>query len=307
MRLWLLATLLAWCEPAAAADFDASAKGTTTADFLRMGAGARGAAMGEAFSATVDDATSLYWNPAALTRISSRSAAFMHATHLESSFFDYLAYGAKLGRSSAWGVSAQYFSAGSIPETDISGSSLGQFSPHDLAVSAGYAREAAGFSLGASGKFLRSTVLGSAQAFAVDFGILSPAMAGERLRMAFTASNIGGRMKFDADSESLPLVYKLGAALRLSSSWLVTGEAAAPRNNAPFLSAGTEYALITGQNLRVMGRAGYNGRNGQDTPGFAGASFGLGLGYGSLQLDYAVVPFGVLGLARRLSLSWSWQ
>ena len=52
------------------ADFGSGSRGTTTANFLKLGAGARAEAMGGAYAAVADDATALYWNPAGLTRIS---------------------------------------------------------------------------------------------------------------------------------------------------------------------------------------------------------------------------------------------
>ena len=40
--------------------------GITTAQFLKIGVGARASAMGEAFTAVANDASALYWNPAGL-------------------------------------------------------------------------------------------------------------------------------------------------------------------------------------------------------------------------------------------------
>lgn len=48
-------------------------------EFLAVGAGARGLALGGAYVALVDDATSGYWNPAALATSPGRQAHFMHA------------------------------------------------------------------------------------------------------------------------------------------------------------------------------------------------------------------------------------
>lgn len=48
-------------------------------EFLAVGAGARGLALGSAYVALVDDGTAGYWNPAALATARGRQAHFMHA------------------------------------------------------------------------------------------------------------------------------------------------------------------------------------------------------------------------------------
>src|SRR5690625_7956062 len=45
---------------------DPNQLGTSTANFLKIGVGARASSMGNAFGAMADDATSLYWNPAGI-------------------------------------------------------------------------------------------------------------------------------------------------------------------------------------------------------------------------------------------------
>ena len=51
--------------------------GTTTANFLEIGVGSDGSAMGEAFVAVTDGISSIYWNPAGLAHLERSSAAFM--------------------------------------------------------------------------------------------------------------------------------------------------------------------------------------------------------------------------------------
>ncbi|MGH8003774.1 MAG: PorV/PorQ family protein [Limisphaerales bacterium] len=63
-------------------------------EFLSLGVGARGLAMGGAYVAVVDDATSGWWNPAGAARLSSRQAVFMHAETFGSLLnHDYLSVG----------------------------------------------------------------------------------------------------------------------------------------------------------------------------------------------------------------------
>ena len=55
-----------------------SKSGTTAAQFLKIGVGARAVGMGSAFAATADDITSIYWNPAGLAANLSNEAMFNH-------------------------------------------------------------------------------------------------------------------------------------------------------------------------------------------------------------------------------------
>ena len=53
----------------------ASGPGTTAADILKIGVGARAIGMGEAYVAQADDVSSLYWNPAGLALMQERQAS----------------------------------------------------------------------------------------------------------------------------------------------------------------------------------------------------------------------------------------
>ena len=295
---------------AGATSFGTAGIGQAAAGFLKLGVDARAEAMGEAFSAVADDAGAMYWNPAALTNIEKRSATVMHAVYLASSYFDYAAYGQKVGDAGACGAALQYFSAGAIRQTGPAGTGEGDFTPYDLAASVGCAYRLApggtlaGYSFGIAGKYVRSQILQSAQTLAADIGALSPAYLDGRLRFAFTAANLGGKLRFEREAESLPLVFKAGSSYKLSSRWLVSLDAGFPSDGSAFVGVGTEIVAAASSSVDFAARAGFNSTTIGDVSGFTGASFGFGLASrGGSSIDYAIVPFGGLGQAHRVSMS----
>ena len=303
--LFLPAALLFVALGAEAANFSSSAIGTTAAGFLNLGAGARALALGGAYSAAADDATSLYWNPAAMTQVPKRSLALMHTVYFASSYYDYASYVHNMGGAGAFGLGAQYLAFGSINETDENFQSIGKVAPYDLAASAGYAYKFGsgydfenGFSLGVAGKYIESRLLDTAKTQAVDLGFLSPRFFDDRLRLAAAAQNIGGTLKYDQKAEPLPTAFRAGAALRLLPGWLVAVDGVAPRNDRPYVNAGTEYVLVPGDWWRVAGRAGFSSQN-------IAPSCGLGIGYRGFNVDYAFVLYGELGDVHRISLTFN--
>ena len=289
-----------------AGEFSSSAKAMTTANFLEIGAGARAMALGEAYTALAQGAEALYWNPAGL-RGAPMSATLMHATYLDSSFFDYASYARNLGAAGAMGLGVQYFSAGRFPGTDASGADIGSFTPNDLALTLGAAYRPAllgGASLGMGLKYVRSHIVTDAQTAAADLGLMSPVYLGQRLRLAAAVKNLGGAMKFDSAREPLPLALKLGSAYQITQRWLAALDASLPRGNGPSLGAGTEYRWPVQDWVVLAGRAGYNTRTAADVAGLSGLSLGFGLGFPRLDVDYGFGLFGDLGLVHRLSLSY---
>ena len=309
MRILLLVALLL-PSSGRAADFSSNAAGTTAADFLNLGVGGRAMGMGGAYSALANEADALYWNPAALTLIPGKSITLMHAPYFSSSFYDYAAYGQNLGRAGAFGVGFQYFSAGSIAQTDGGGYPTGSsLSPYDLALSFGYAyggEDWGGFSAGVAGKYVKSQVVGSAQTMAMDWGVLSPLFFQDRLRLALSASNIGGTLRFDAANEPLPVLVKLGSAYRLFDHWTFSLDEDFPRGDNPYTALGVEYLFPMREGFSFAARGGFNTQTLTSITGITGFSMGLGAKFNSCSVDYAFAPYGSVGIAHRLSLSWNW-
>jgi len=309
------AVLALLASSAGAAGFSASARGTAAGEFLNLGAGARAAALGGAYSAVADDASAVYWNPAAMTRVERRSLALMHAALLNAGSYEYGAYVQNEGKMGAFGFGAQYFAPGRIVQTNEAGASLGTVAPYDMAFTWSYAHELYGWSLGGSAKVVDSRIINSASAGAFDIGVLSPALLDERLRLAAAASNLGGdTMVFDQAGAPLPLVARAGAAYRLLPAFLVSADAVFPKTDRPYAAAGAEYRLGAGGSERRLAetgtwgfaaRAGFNSETIGSVDGFSGVAMGFGVATRGFEIDYAFAPYGGLGQAHRFSLTCS--
>lgn len=292
-----------------AGGFDRNSAGTATAQFLKVASGARGVALGEAYSAMADDATAMDWNPAGLIKIKKHSVSFMHSPYLADTFVDFFAYAETAGEVGAWGMALKYMNYGTIKKTDRAGVETGKFTPYDMAFNVGFATYITGFNkdpeerfvLGATGKFIRSQLLSSDNTVSADIGILFPYFFDNRFQLAMTAQNIMGTLRYDKFESPLPLILRLGSVTRLTDYLAVTADAVAARDNYPFLAMGGELKAGLGSDTDLFLRSGFNTRAVSDVSGFRNLTFGAGCRYTSYSIDYSFSPFGDLGSVHRIS------
>jgi hypothetical protein len=303
---------LACCSPLLAAEdpryFSSKAVGATAADFLNLPVGARASAMGGAYSAISEEASAVYWNPAGLVQIPKLSAVFMRAQYLEEISYQYAAYAHRLSYDTVLAGSVLLTDIGSITETDISGNTLGSFTPRDQVFTLSYSKAILEFSdkdidvsVGVSAKYIKSSIVSSARSYAADVGIMTYNFADIPYRLAVTATNMGGGLTFDRESNPLPLTFKLGAAVNPFRNVLVATDVVMPKSNRPNLLLGAELATAPNELTRLCVRAGLNAQKMRE--GVGGLSLGLGATLHFFSLDYAFIPMGELGTTHRLSLT----
>jgi long-subunit fatty acid transport protein len=277
----------------------ANAAGTASAQFLKLGAGARAAAMGEAFTAVSDDVTATYWNPAGLTQLRAAEAELMHNAGLVNTQYQFLAGAMPTQGDWTFGASLYRMDYGSMDRYDNADVKDGSFQAGSLAVGFSAARKwSDNLSVGLTGKVIREGIDDvTATGAAADAGAM---YRFDNYQFGAALQNVGPALKFVTDSSPLPATLRLGAAGRFLDEKLLLGlDLTKARDTDPSVSAGAEYSPAP--QLKVRG--GYKSSTGAaDLGGLAGISAGAGFSIRNVTIDYAFVPFGDLGATHRISL-----
>jgi hypothetical protein len=284
----------------ALAGFSSRSRGTAAVPFLTFGGGARAAAMAGAQAASAEGAASAVWNPAAPAAVASPEIELMHADWFEGADYEFAAAAVPVGTGNAITATYQQFGVGDLERRDDSGFEDGSFEPKDTAAGLGFAWTTGGYHFGALAKMVSSKIVSSADTFAADLGAISPEIKGRRWGVA--VSNLGGRLKYDAAEEDLPVVVSAGGQQRFGRN-VVTGDLKFPRDNRPYLALAAEAGLALGGALEGRGRLGYSSRPGSEAGSLAGFSIGAGVRGRLFSFDYAFAPFGDLGSVHLFSLA----
>ena len=292
-------------------------KGTSAAQFLKITPGARSVAMGNAFVAVANDASTLYWNPAGITLLESNQVSLTHAEWLADINYEYLGLALKLGSIGSMGVAVTMLHMGEMLVTTVEDpeGEIGEvFSARDYCVSLSYAKSLTDrFSIGFSGKFINQTIFhSSANSIALDIGTYyDTGFKGIKVGMSF--SNFGGKMQMagrdllvdhditydipgnedvDADLRTgkweLPVIFRVGVSMDIiqndRSHLLLAIDGVHPNDAAQHANIGMEYSWSNAIMLRAgykgIARAGYKSFDGDGISGDQGISFGVGLNFG---------------------------
>jgi len=263
-----------------------TAVGTTGANYLKMGLGAKAASMGENFTALADDSTAVYWNPAGITRATGREFNFMQmnwfagiSTKTFSGIYPIdkrqFIGGYLMLLDTPTDRETRYDALGGYEETGSS------FKSGISVVDIAYAKRLSDkMSLGFGIKTIEETLAGEkSTGLAVDVGFLYKEML-PKIDLGVAVQNIS-LTKLRTDEE-FPRTVAVGMIYRMKHydrDLNIISDVKLPSDNEPRYGFGLEYWLTEG----FAGRVGYNN--------FNKFSFGLGLKLTAITADYAYVPY----------------
>ena len=301
-RFLLIITLILAAIPAAAQNTDIHENaGTRAMTFLKIGIGAKAMGMGESHVAATDDLYASYWNPAGLARLQQPQLALMHNEWFAGINHEFIGFALPVGDIGTVGASANFLSFGELQGRDRDGNETTIFRPYDLAVIVSYARNiTTALAFGTNAKFLREQIADeSGTGIAFDFGGLYT-FSELPLSLGFNAQHVGPRVRFIEEAFGLPFTFRFGAAYRpWGDAFMITADVVRPSDNDITTGVGAAYTIANILQLRT----GYKYKlGGNDLGGTSGLTGGFGLTLRRFQIDYALVPFGVLGLTHRFSL-----
>lgn len=309
-------------------------KGSSAAQFLEIGIGARALSMGSAFTAIANDATALYWNPAGITQLSQASVSGTHTEWFADMSLDYIAALVPVGNGQQIGVSLTVFNAveKQIVRTVAYPQGTGEYySAVDIALALSYGLKITDrFACGLTGKYIRQQIWHEiSSGYAVDIGLLYMTRL-KGLNLGASISNFGTDMRLagrdlrrahdedpvhysndklntmlETDAFPLPLLFRFGLAYSFSplkyNDVTLAVDLLHPSNNVEYLNVGLEYLLGKLLYLRV----GYESLF--DPEAENGLSYGAGINYRLLQrtainFDYAYVDWGRLSFVQHFTI-----
>jgi hypothetical protein len=294
--------------------------GTATLQFLKIGVGARSAAMGEAFIAVANDGAALFWNPAGLMEFERNEVLFSHLEWLVGVQHEFFGYVHHLGKQHAVGVSLVSLHTAEMEETtEYQPFGSGRyFSYGDLALGLTYSRRMTDkFSFGLTVKYIEETLAElKTRGALLDIGTYYYTGFGSS-RFGVSVSNFGGQFTPKGSftrrdgvtvnafqSFTPPTIFRFGLATEVinneQNKLTLAAQLNHPNDNSENLNFGGEMWW----RQMVALRAGYKLNIDEQSYTLGG---GLNLRYRpfGLRLDYAFSDFGRLGSANHFSMAFT--
>jgi outer membrane protein OmpA-like peptidoglycan-associated protein len=282
--------------------------GTTSANFLKIPAHARPAAMGEAFTAISDDESALLYNPAGIARSSRNQVSATHVEWFQGIGLEHLGGVAALGDLGAAALGVSWLQMDSLVRTQRVANNpsdplgnyqeLGTFKPYDLAIEGAWAWQPLPRWNGGLGVKAISQSIDDKQGWGInaDLGLQRTGLW-DWLDLGLQIQNLGSSINVGGTGFDQPLTFRAGGAGRFwQRRALISVDAVMPMDNSVIPAVGAEVWVAKPLALRAGWRGGYASQ----------PTAGLGFRFSIFQLDYAWQPYSELGNTQRLTATLLW-
>lgn len=296
--------------------------GTAVATFLKIDVGARATAMSGSAVAFADDATSLYWNPAAAAQVQKNAFSLSHIDWPVDIKYEYLGYIHHLDGWGTIGFSGGYLHMADMEvTTEYHPTGNGEyFSYYDAFGALSFALKMTDrFSFGTSVKYVQEGMADLKMGgWLLDFGTFY--YTGYRsLRFAVSLVNFGPDLKPDGSYQkrsreggytqsgyeafSPPTTFRVGSAMEVidREDYTVTTSLQInhPVDNAENAVLGLEFGYLK----KLFLRGGYR-INYEEEKFTFGAGFNLPFAGSNFIIDYAYKEFKTLGNTNQFSIAY---
>ena len=265
--------------------------GTAAGAFLKIGVGAKPSALGDAFIGLADDNNAILYNPSGIAFFEKASFSFTHLNWIADTTINAASVVYGLEGIGTFGLLWNGLNYGTLIGMDDEGNPTEDFTPTDNLIALAFARKInETMSAGLNLKYIFSTIQDyTASTVAFDLGFMYKTLIAERdLGIGLSIKNLGGKMKYDTEGDSLPMYFGLGFSYHILQSETNNITACLDMGK----SSDTDMKYGMGVEYRFMDyvaiRLGYKAGD-YDVEGFSG---GLGAGYTMengmrFSLDYA--------------------
>ena len=306
--------------------------GTGGAQFLQIPVGARAEAMAGAVIGYIDDASSVFWNPAGMVKVKNVEVFFSYMDWF--TLFDHSAASIvyNIEDIGAFGASLIIFNTREMEiTTELEPNGTGRFfDAGDMAIGLSYAKYLTDrFSVGLTAKYIYQQIWNeTATGFAFDIGT-QYRLDFQNLTIAMSMSNFGGDLRFDGpdldinynrediyplsrivpgrlqtEDYPLPLQFQVGIGFDIFEVDFVKMrgdiDATHPNDNSERVLFGTEFSFFD----RFFVRGGYK-FNFDDQKFAFGAGANVPVGSSAVYFDYAYSVYDLLPGVHRISLKLS--
>lgn len=295
--------------------FSRNNEGKYASNIIKINPSPKCWAMSEACASFIDDASSIDINPALLINIKKSSLFFSHTAYFEGISMDSMFFAKNLGKNTGtFGFGIKKLDWGNIEKTDEFATSLGNYSPYEMVIEAGFASYLSGLTkgktqrivFGGTGKVIINRIENTATTLSSDIGFVFPYLFDDKLILSFTLQNILGSIKMDKESYPVAKIIKIGSSVLISKNFIINTDIISPQDSITYVSSGFECGIKLTRRNYIYLRGGITSKNVGKIEEYSPISFGVGLKYGNLYFDYSFSQMGYLGNVNRISFSFKY-